>query len=337
LKHLPGVRVTAIAGTTPESLAAVADCYAIPNRYHDYRDLLQNPAVDAVASCVPPELHEIIGLAALDANKHVFMETPLALSLEQCGRLVRAADYATVTTMVGFHLRWHRLVREAHEWMTTGRLGTVELLRTVFTSGIRWRANLPAWRLDRNTGGGVLIESGVHYYDLWRFLAASEVDEVQVSSRSLGDNDITALVTARLENGILANASFCQGTVDSLEIDIYGSAGRLRISGYALDGIGFDPSGYKGLKKLWSRARSVPGRFLRAARAVPLGGYYANAYREQWTGFLKAIQNGKPAGASFADGREATRVALAVTQSATTHQAIRVADCADAIAPSSGE
>jgi predicted dehydrogenase len=325
--------VTAIAGTTQGALTAVADRYAIPARYHDYRDLLHNPAVDAVAICVPPELHEVIGLAALEANKHVFMEKPLALSLEQCSRLVRAAESSSVTTMVGFHLRWHRLVREAHEWITAGRLGTVELLRTVFTSGIRWRANLPAWRTRRNAGGGVLIESGVHYYDLWRFLTASEVDEVQVTSRSAGDNDVTALVTARLQNGILATAGFCQGTVDSLEIDIYGSAGRLRISGYALDGICFDPSGYKGVKKIWSKARSVPGRFVRAARALPLGGYYANAYRDEWTGFLSAIESGKPAGASFADGREATRVALAVTQSANAHRSVRIADCTDAIAP----
>jgi predicted dehydrogenase len=333
LKNLPGVRVTAIAGTTHDALAAVADRYAIPARYHDYRDLLQNPSVDAVAICVPPDLHEVIGLAALEAKKHVFIEKPLALSLEQCAALVRAAEASTVTTMVGFHLRWHRLVRQAREWIAAGRLGTVELLRTVFTSGIRWRADLPAWRTRRSAGGGVLIESGVHYYDLWRFLTLSEVDEVQVISRSAGYDDTTSLVMARLQNGMLATAGFCQGTVDSLEIDIYGSAGRMRISGYAFDGICFEPSGYKGVKKIWSKARSVPGRLLRAARAVPMGGYYAGAYRDQWTGFLNAIASGEPAGASFADGREATRVALAVTQAANAHRSVRVADCADAIAP----
>lgn len=333
LRQLPGVRVTAIAGTTKAALTEVANRFAIPARYQDYRDLLHDPAVDAVAICVPPDLHEVIGLAALEANKHVFMEKPMALSLEQCDRLVRVATSSTLTTTVGFHLRWHRLVREAHEWITAGRLGKVELLRTVFTSGIRWRVNLPAWRTQRQAGGGVLIESGVHYYDLWRFLTSSEVEEVQATSRSDGHDDSTALVTARLQNGMLATAGFCQGTVDSLEIDIYGSTGRLRISCYALDGMAFDPSGYKGVKKLWWKAQSAPGRLLRAVRAIPLGGYYANAYREQWTGFLKAIENGKPEGASFADGREATRVALAVTQSANTHRPVRVAECGDAIAP----
>lgn len=333
LSHLPGVRVTAIAGTTQEAMTAVADRYAIPARYHDYRDLLLNPAVDAVAICVPPDLHECIGLAALKANKHVFMEKPLALSLAECDRLVRAAEVSSVITMVGFHLRWHRLIREAHEWVTAGRLGTVELLRTVFTSGIRWRANLPAWRTQRMAGGGVLIESGVHYYDLWRFLTAGEIEEVHAISRSTGYQDTTALVTARLQNGIFATAEFCQGTADSLEIDIYGSAGRLRISGYALDGICFDPSGYKGVKKLWAKAKSAPARWLRAARGIPLGGYYAHAYRDQWEGFFKAIKTGTSAGASFTDGREATRAALAVTQAANTCQSVSIADCADEIAP----
>lgn len=333
LRRLPGARVTAIAGTTRDALTAVADHYAIPARYHDYRDLLHDPTVDAVAICVPPQLHEIIGLAAMAANKHVFMEKPMALSLEQCTRLVQAAESSPVTTSVGFHLRWHRLVREAQEWIADGRLGRVELLRTVFTSGIRWRAKLPVWRTRRQAGGGVLIESGVHYYDLWRFLTESEVDEVHVMSRSAEHDDVTAVVTARLQNGILATAGFCQGTVDNLEIDIYGSAGRLRISGYALDGLVFHPTGYKGLKKIWPKTRSLPGRLLRAARAIPLGGYYAHAYRDQWIGFLNAIERGKPAGASFADGREATRVALAVTQSASARRPVYIADCADAIAP----
>lgn len=61
LSHLPGIRVTAIAGTTQEAMTAVADPYAIPARYHDYRDLLLNPAVDSVAICVPPDLHECEG------------------------------------------------------------------------------------------------------------------------------------------------------------------------------------------------------------------------------------------------------------------------------------
>jgi myo-inositol 2-dehydrogenase/D-chiro-inositol 1-dehydrogenase len=333
LTRLKGVRVTAIAGTTQATLTATADRYAIPARYLDYESLLHDPSVDAVAVCAPPVLHESIGLAAIQANKHLFMEKPLALSLKSCALVVHAADSSSVTTMVGFHLRWHRLVREGREWIASGRLGTVQLLRTVFTSGIRWRPNTPAWRQRRETGGGVLIESGVHYYDLWRFLTGSEVEEVQATSCSERHDDVTATVTARLENGILATAGFCQATTDDLRIDIYGSAGHLLISGYALDGLRFNPSGHKGLWKAISNARSVPRRVLLAVRGAALGGYYPNAYENEWEGFVRAIESGKPEGATLSDGMAATRVALAATQSASSGRSVRVADCVDMIAP----
>lgn len=64
-----------------------------------------------------------------------------------------------------------------------------------------------------------------------------------------------------------------------------------------------------------------------------MGGYYANAYDNQWKGFVQAIHSGTPAGATFADGMAATQVALAVTQSADSSRSVRVSDCADTIAP----
>ncbi|MEK7237075.1 MAG: hypothetical protein AAB242_10655, partial [Nitrospirota bacterium] len=89
----------------------------------------------------------------------------------------------------------------------------------------------------------------------------------------------------------------------------------------------------KGMKKLMTRALSAPDRVLRAVQGAAIGGYYANAYANQWQGFVQAIHSGTQAGATFADGLAATRVALAVTQAADSGSSVRVADCADTIAP----
>ena len=78
LTRLKGVRVTAIAGTNLGPLTAIADRYGIPGRYTNYQSLLRDSAVDAVAVCVPPVLHEVIGLAALECENHLFVEKPLA-------------------------------------------------------------------------------------------------------------------------------------------------------------------------------------------------------------------------------------------------------------------
>jgi predicted dehydrogenase len=68
-------------------------------------------------------------------------------------------------------------------------------------------------------------------------------------------------------------------------------------------------------------------------QGAAIGGYYANAYTNQWQGFVQAIHSGTRAGATFADGLAATRVALAVTQAADSGSSVRVTDCADMIAP----
>ena len=114
-------------------------------------------------------------------------------------------------------------------------------------------------------------------------------------------------------------------------------AGRLQVSGYALDGIRFDPSGHKGMRKLISKALSVPSSVLHIVRGAALRGYYPNAYQNQWKGFVGAIESGKRAGASFSDGMAATRVALAATQSAScSGRSVRIVDCLDMIAPVHG-
>ena len=302
-------------------------------RYADYQELVLDRTIDAIAVCTPPDSHETIGLAVLRANKHLFMEKPLALSVQECQRLSDGARSAAVATMVGFHLRWHRLIGDARAWLASGEFGDLEVIRTVFSSGIGFRVDVPDWRRRRQSGGGVLVESGVHYYDLWRFFSGSEVQEVQATSRTMGEQDVAASVTAKLASGAMATASFCQHTADCLEIELFGSKGRLRIAAYARDGIQYDPSNAKGLRKLFWKLHGAPRRVASAMQGLLLGGYYADAYRAQWNGFLTAVRSGRSAGATFQDGAAATRIALAVTQSASSGRTVRIADCDAAITP----
>ncbi|MGH7824568.1 MAG: Gfo/Idh/MocA family protein [Candidatus Binatia bacterium] len=83
--------------------------------------------------------------------------------------------------MLGFNLRWHRLVRRARETIRRGTLGMIQMIRTVLTS---YHENVPEWRRYRTQGGGVLFEQAVHHFDLWRYLLQSEVEEVFATSRS---------------------------------------------------------------------------------------------------------------------------------------------------------
>ena len=102
-KHLPAVRevreldVVAVADVDPERLRSVEARYGIPRLHRDAASLLAERELDVVAVCLPPRLQVAAAVAALEADKHVWIEAPVGLSLPDCDRLIAKAraSYAT--------------------------------------------------------------------------------------------------------------------------------------------------------------------------------------------------------------------------------------------------
>lgn len=317
LRYLPAIRVVAIADTDPERLQLVGGRFAIAHRYHDHEALLRDAEVDAVAVCVPPHAHAMVVLAALDARKHVLVEKPLCLDLDEADLLVERAGSTSVTAMVGFNLRFQRHVRAARRAITRGFIGPIELMRTVWTSRVERQVGLPEWRRRRELGGGVLYELAVHHVDLWRFLLGSEVDEVFASARAQSDDDQTATLSARLGNGALAVSGFSHQAAEAHEIELYGRHGSLFVSPYRFDGFELTPASmFAG--DLAHRARTLlrtvpamPGMIATAIR----GGSFLEAYRTQWRHFAQSVLRRAPAECTFDDGRRALELVLAAIDS----------------------
>src|SRR6185436_2786222 len=135
--HLPALRdireaeVVAVADLDRERAERMAGQYGIARRHTDYRALLDDPRVEAVAVCVPSRSHLEVALAALDAGKHLFIEKPLTADLDDCDRLVERASRSPVKAMVGFNMRWHRLVRQARDLIAGGALDPIQSMWTV--------------------------------------------------------------------------------------------------------------------------------------------------------------------------------------------------------------
>jgi len=326
LRGLASVRVVAIADTDPERLRTVGGQFAIARRYDDYEALLRDADVEAVAVCVPPRAHAAVAAAALDARKHVFVEKPLCLHLDDADRLVERARRTPVTAMVAFNLRYHRHVRAARRAIAQGLIGDVELVRTLWSTQLRWHAGLPEWRRRRALGGGVLHDLAVHHVDLWRFLLDSEVDEIFASTRAEADDDQTATLTARLRNGALALSSFSGCAAEAHEFAIYGHRGSVSASPYRADGFALVPaSTFPG--DLTSRVRGL----LRSVRAAPgtiasalRGGAFRESYRSEWQHFAEAALTGMPAESTFDDGRRAIEIVLAAVDSIRTRRPVDV-------------
>lgn len=316
LRRVGGIEVVALADPVPERLSRLARQLGTVRRHSGHAELLESGNVDAIAVCVPPKIHTEVTLAALRHGKHVFIEKPLALSLPECDTLaesVRGNDGLKV--MVGFNLRWHRLIRQAREFISQGQLGDIKVVRTVFAAGAAKRPLAP-WRKESATGGGALFDLGVHHFDALRFLLRSEATEVY--SLKTPAEDIST-VMMRMENGAQVTCSLLEGVGESHTIEIYGDRKWLRLSCYEADGLElFSPGQYPG--SIRSRLRAVRqglGGLPRFAYQMWQGGDYVNSYVNEWRHFASAIMQDTPVECGVTDGRRALEIALAAHASST--------------------
>jgi len=335
LQTLADVQLVALVDRDLDRLNTLADQLGVLRRYDDYRAVLHDTRIDIVAICTPPQCHAEIGLAVLDAGKHLFMEKPLALCLDDADRLVDRAAASHCKAFVGFNFRWHPLVRRARRIIDQGGLGQIETMHTVFTSRTAFAPQASEWRNRADLGGGVLLDLGIHHFDLWRFLTQSEVDEV-VTYQHTDDAGIEcATVSAVMGNGTLVTGSFTHGLSDTNEVEICGRKGRLRFSCYRHGSLRVSencaPQGALGdrLSKVIHALRSVS----HAVSQWRQGGGVIASYRGEWQHFVDAIKDASPVGSSFADGRSALQVALATVESAVCQEPIRVAHAARSITP----
>ncbi len=311
LRRLRDVQVVAAADIDAHALRGVADHFRIPRRYTDYRKLLEDREVDAVAVCVPPHLKAGLAILVLQVEKHLFIEKPLALNTADCDRVLRQAKQSGPKAMVGHNLRWHPLVRQAGEILGAGGLGELILARTAMSMPT------PMNYGQQRAPHPMLIEFAVHHFDLWRALFRAEVEEVMATCRVFPAGEVAA-VTARLSTGLLVTGAFCDFTPKTNEVEVYGGRARLRFSCLQWDSLQVS-SATAGAprERLSAFLAKLPGLPHAAWQALPRnGGIFYESYRAEWQHFADCIHRDLPVEASLEDGRQAVLVAEAALRSA---------------------
>ena len=328
LRRAPEFQVLAVCDKVPERSARVGALYGVQRCLTDYRQLIESPGVEAVGVLTETGSHAEAGVAAFEAGKHVFMEKPLALTLDEADRLLDAHKRAGRVAQVCFNLRWHRLIGKAKAIIDAGLLGRVKAIRSAYTHD-RTGANAPDWHRQLCTGGGVTFNEGIHHYDLWRFLLGREVEEVHAMGRSSDVyEDETCVITATLGGGILATGvmSFLSGP--NSELEVFGERGRLLISLYRFDGLQFYPSDtYPGAwaDRLKRGARSLLDLPALFADARDGGGFQAT-FAACWRGFGKSIRTAEAPFCALDDGRKALQIVLSSVRSQQLGRSVRTVE-----------
>jgi predicted dehydrogenase len=163
----------------------------------DFKEITQNPAIDAISDCSTNEMHHVITTDALEHGKHVLCEKPMATTLEGARNMIEASRKAGKILMIGHNQRLAAGHRKAKEILETGELGRVITFQTVFghKGPEYWSENKTpsTWFFDRNRSVfGAPGDLGIHKIDLIRYLLGDEIEEV---SSYMGTLD------KKLENG----------------------------------------------------------------------------------------------------------------------------------------
>jgi predicted dehydrogenase len=337
LRHLPalgavsGGEVVAVADADPAAAERVGTALGVESRHRDVESLLEGAEVDCVGVTVPAQHHAEVAIPALEAGKHVLVEKPLAVASDDCDRMVAAAERSGTVAMVAHNLRFHRLVQRARELIVAGAIGEPEGIRTLTVGGSHEeRAGggpVPAWKTNSAMGGGAIMEKGVHHYDLWAHLTGANAVELGAVAEIVGEREIRAAVSARLDNGTIATATCAYGRPPAAEVTVFGAAGRLDLDLYAFDGLRvLGPHAMVGgVRQRAANALAALRAFPRGVGDLGSGGAYVRSYAREWEHFLAGARGEAAVGCSFEDGRRAARIAGLAQRSAREGRRMDVA------------
>ncbi len=191
----------------------------------DYKEIINDPEIDAVLVCSSTDTHAAISIEAIKAGKHVFCEKPVHTSIEKIKEVARVAGESGKKLQIGFNRRFDHNHGHVQQLAASGKLGNIELIK------ITSRDPEPPSPEYAASSGGLYIDMMIHDFDMAMFLAGCDVEEVYAMGTSLVDKRIgeagdvdTAIVTLTFKNGAL-------GVIDNSRRAAYGYDQRVEVFG----------------------------------------------------------------------------------------------------------
>ena len=239
--NLPDTQVAVLCDVDETAARAAAAKYGLScPLVADYRQAIAREDVDVVVVGLPTPLHCEVGRAAAEAGKHIYMEKPLAQSLEEARELMAACEQSGVKMVVGHSHRYFPALKRARELVLDGLIGDLVKVRSVLCYFKDFANEKRLWKLDASLPlHGAVLDVGVHAADDIHFVADSRTVRLYAEggcSRPRETSMVDVAVAAmRLENGAVAEweisetqtaggAFPCQGTTE-----VYGTLGSIMV------------------------------------------------------------------------------------------------------------
>jgi predicted dehydrogenase len=226
---IPNVEVSAIADVSKKALSNAKN-EGVKKVFSNYEDLIKDPEIDAVIIGLPTHLHLKCAVQAAEAGKAIFLEKPIARTVEEANEIVSAAKKNSVKFMMGYPYRFDEELCSVKAQMDAGLVGdVVNATASLISSGPFFhRADghspvpVPDWWWNKQlTGGGVLIDLGSHLINLLRWYFGEITD-------------ITSCLGYRynmdFEDSAVCVAKFDSGTVVAFNVGWFSQAYTMQIN-----------------------------------------------------------------------------------------------------------
>ena len=233
---IPAIRMAkrstlvAVASRDRSKGEAYARNWEIPTVFGSYEDMLNSDEVDAVYISLPNHLHAEWSIKALQAGKNVLCEKPFALTVEEVDAVAAARKASGCAIAEAFMYRHHPQTRLVGEWVQSGRLGDISMVRAYFSFAMRNpEGNV---RMVPAYGGGSLWDVGVYPISFAQFVMGKSAPVWVAGSRWVGsrgvDEDFNGLLTYSGERAAQIGCSF--RVPYTTEAEILGTSGRLTLT-----------------------------------------------------------------------------------------------------------
>lgn len=313
-RQIHGAALVAVADPRKEVTDLFAAQVAGVQVCADYHDLLNDPRIDGVIVATPTSTHRDIVIEAAHAGKAIFCEKPTALTLSATDEMLKAVDQAGVLFQVGFMRRFDHAYVGAKRKIDEGVIGEPVTIRAIGRDAGRTSLEFA----NPAVSGGLIVDMGIHDFDVLRWLMADDVQRVYTETASLVFPELTtvndvdsAIINVRFERGGLGNVEVSRTAIYGYDIqcEVIGSKGVIQI-GYL---------------------RETPINIITQAGVahdiVPhFPERFGKAYTTQIEHFVECLLHDKQPLVTSADARAALQAALAATISQHEGRVVYIKD-----------
>ena len=233
-RQIASARLVAVADPRADVTDPFSATVSDVKVYTDYQSLLADPDIEAVIVTTPTSTHHDVVIAAAHAGKAIFCEKPTALTLQATDEMLNAVQKAVVLFQVGFMRRFDKGYVAAKQRIDAGAIGKPVTIRSIGRDPFRTSLEFA----NPTISGGLIVDMGIHDFDIIRWLMNDDVERVysEVSSlvypelTTVGDVD-SALIVMRFKQGGIGNVEVTRTAIYGYDIrtEIVGSEGTLQV------------------------------------------------------------------------------------------------------------